>query len=33
MDVIYEKQWENLIDALLKNLPSILIEYENCKEN
>ena len=33
MDVIYEKQWENLINVLLKNLPSILNEYENCKEN
>ena len=33
MDVIYAKQWENLINILLKTLPSILNEYEQCVEN
>ena len=33
MDVIYAKQWENLLKVLLKTLPSILNEYEQCVEN
>ena len=33
MDVIYEKKWENLFDVILKSLPSILLEIENCTKN